>query len=120
MPPERISAELAERNLRVTHLINNARSLDALAVGADGTTASEAFLDELEIDVVQPYRLTMVLAEHPAHALRAVVNIGSQYGEVAMNPALYERCCSAYADSIRRRQGSSSPSDTRTGQSPCT
>lgn len=87
---ERISAELAERNLRVTHLINNARSLDALAVGADGTTASEAFLDELEIDVVQPYRLTMVLAEHPAHALRAVVNIGSQYGEVAMNPALYD------------------------------
>jgi NAD(P)-dependent dehydrogenase (short-subunit alcohol dehydrogenase family) len=75
--------------LSVTHLVNNARLLDALAVAADGTTSATHFHTELDVDVVQPYRLTMALAHHPDHALAGVVNIGSQYGSVAPNPALY-------------------------------
>ena len=80
---------LASRNIVITHLVNNARALDTLAVGPDGTTRGQDFRDELNIDVVQPYRLTVALANHAAHELRAVVNIGSQYGIVAPNPALY-------------------------------
>lgn len=88
--PEALTHELAQRGLVITHLINNARSLATLAVRADGTTARDAFLGEFELDVVVPYELTMAFARSSAHKLRAVVNIGSQYGLVAPNPALYE------------------------------
>jgi NAD(P)-dependent dehydrogenase (short-subunit alcohol dehydrogenase family) len=86
---ERTAEALAARGLTISHLVNNARSLETLAVGPDGTTAREFFLAELDIDVVQPYRITMALVKHASHRLEAVVNIGSQYGKVAMNPALY-------------------------------
>jgi NAD(P)-dependent dehydrogenase (short-subunit alcohol dehydrogenase family) len=82
--------KLADRGLSVTHLINNARSLSTLAVQADGTTQRHAFMGEFELDVVIPYELTMAFARSPNHKLCAVVNIGSQYGLVAPNPALYE------------------------------
>lgn len=88
--PERLIRELADRELIVTHLINNARSLATLAVQPDGTSQREAFLGEFELDVVVPYELTMALARSTQHKLQAVVNIGSQYGLVAPNPALYE------------------------------
>lgn len=88
--PSRLVAELAERGLIITHLINNARSLTTLAVQADGTTQRNNFLGEYELNVVVPYELTMSLARSPLHKLRAIVNIGSQYGLVAPNPALYE------------------------------
>lgn len=76
-------------DLSITHLVNNARLLEALAVDKDGTTSATHFHTELDVDVVQPYRLTMALAHHKDHVLSGVVNIGSQYGSVAPNPALY-------------------------------
>ena len=88
--PGKLIANLTDRGLIVTHLINNARSLATLAVQADGTSQRNAFIGEFELDVVVPYELTMALARSPQHELRAVVNIGSQYGLVAPNPALYE------------------------------
>jgi hypothetical protein len=87
---ESLPDRLAERGLPITHLVNNARLLDALAVDDDGTTSAAHFRTELEVDVIQPYRLTMTLAQHAGHTLKGVVNIGSQYGLVAPNPALYD------------------------------
>ncbi len=86
----RLVDELSGRGIVVTHLVNNARSLETLAVQPDGTTQREAFVGEFEMDVVVPYELSMCLARSAAHQLEAVVNIGSMYGEVAPNPALYE------------------------------
>jgi NAD(P)-dependent dehydrogenase (short-subunit alcohol dehydrogenase family) len=87
---ESFSERLTARGLSVSHLVNNARLLDGLIVEDDGTTTAAHFRTELEVDVIQPYRLTMALARHPDHPLRAVVNIGSQYGLVAPNAALYD------------------------------
>lgn len=81
--------ELTARGIAVTHLVNNARSMATLAVQADGCTPRDAFMGEFEMDVVVPYELTMSLARSPGHRLKTVVNIGSMYGEVAPNPALY-------------------------------
>lgn len=84
-----LMAELTRKQICVTHLVNNARSLDTLSVSDDGVTSRSMFLGELELDVVTPYELTMAIAKSSDHRLRAVVNIGSQYGAVAPNPALY-------------------------------
>ena len=50
-------------------MVNNARSLNTLAVQVDGTTDRETFLSEFDVDVVQPYRLTMALANSPGSRL---------------------------------------------------
>ncbi len=47
------------------------------------------FSAEMELDVIQPYRLSVLLALSQNHALQTIVNIGSQYGIVVPNPALY-------------------------------
>lgn len=84
-----LAQALADRGIVVSHLINNARALGSLAVQADGTTRRQDFLEEFELDVVAPYELTLAFAKAQLHRLQAVVNIGSQYGLVAPNPALY-------------------------------
>ena len=88
--PQRLARDLADRGVVVTHLINNARALATLAVQPDGTSSRASFLGEFELDVVIPYELSTTLARSGQHRLRAIVNIGSQYGLVAPNPALYE------------------------------
>lgn len=70
-------------------LINNARNVSFLCTGVDGRVARQDFLDEFALDVVTPYELVMALADAPDSRLRAVVNIGSQYGAVAPNLRLY-------------------------------
>lgn len=86
----RLVEELTERGITVTHLLNNARSIETLVVQSDGTTQRNAFVGEFEMDVVVPYELSMCLSRSDGHKLEAVVNIGSMYGEVAPNPTLYE------------------------------
>jgi len=86
---ETMATRIADLGLCVTHVVSNARSLDALAVGADGLVQSETFLSEVAIDVVAPYRMLMGFALDDRHDLSGVVTIGSQYGEVAPNPTLY-------------------------------
>lgn len=81
--------QLAAMSLYPEGLVNNARSLDFLAMEADGTVSRANFVGEFLVDVVAPYELTMALAMCPNSRLRQVVNIGSQYGLVAANPALY-------------------------------
>lgn len=72
----------------VTHLVNNARALAGLKVQDDGTTDAAVFTDELGLNIVFPYELTVALAA-ACPTLRTVVNVGSMYGIVAPNPALY-------------------------------
>lgn len=86
---ESLADRLAAKGVKVTHIINNARSLAALALDSQGLAKPKEFKEEMMIDVISPYRLLMSFVNHAAHALRGVVNIGSQYGEVAPNPQLY-------------------------------
>jgi hypothetical protein len=81
--------EMAVRGLRPGALVNGARSLDYLRSDNQGLASRDDFLNEYLLDVVVPYELTMALALAPDSRLDAVVNIGSQYGIVAVNPNLY-------------------------------
>ena len=74
----------------INHLVNNARSLDFLQTDSLGQTSREDFLAEYLMDVVVPYELSMGLFNIQPKELRTITNIGSQYGVVAANPALYE------------------------------
>jgi NAD(P)-dependent dehydrogenase (short-subunit alcohol dehydrogenase family) len=85
----RLTDALAERDLWPDGLVNNARCLNFLETGRGGVVSRTNFLGEFLVDVVAPYELTMALALHPKSRLKRVVNISSQYGMVAANPALY-------------------------------
>ncbi len=74
----------------ITHLVNNARSLDTLKVSQNGCTKAEHFLGEFELGVVAAYFLTTRLNSMTTHNLKAVVNIGSQYGIVGPSPDLLD------------------------------
>ena len=81
---------LANEGVCITHLVNNARSLDTLAVSQNGYTDAVHFLGEFELGVVSAYVLTTRLLSMTAHNLKAVVNIGSQYGIVGPSPDLLD------------------------------
>lgn len=83
-------SQLSKHGIRPDCLVNNARTLNHLKVGPDGTVSRENFLGEFLLDVVVPYELTVGLAAQPGSKLVYVVNMGSQYGTVAANPHLYE------------------------------
>jgi NAD(P)-dependent dehydrogenase (short-subunit alcohol dehydrogenase family) len=85
-----IAEECEQRGLYPDGLVNNARSLSFLRVDNTGMTNRADFVNELTLDVVAPYELTMALARMSKSRLATVVNIGSQYGVVAPNRALYE------------------------------
>jgi len=70
-------------------LINNARSVSFLKIEQDGLVTRENFSNEFLLDVIVPYELTMALVMQKKSQLKRVVNIGSMYGTVAANPALY-------------------------------
>ena len=74
----------------INHLVNNARSLDFLQTDALGQTSPEDFLAEYLMDVIVPYELSIGLFNTQPNELSTITNIGSQYGIVAANPALYE------------------------------
>lgn len=82
--------QLSEQGLCPDGLVNNARSLAFLKMEADGSVSRSNFISEYLVDVVAPYELTMALACASESRLSHVVNIGSQYGSVAANPALYD------------------------------
>ncbi len=74
----------------INHLVNNARSLLFLQTDSLGQTSREDFLAEYLLDVVVPYELSIGLFNMQPDELSTITNIGSQYGIVAANPALYE------------------------------
>ena len=83
-----IVADLLDRDLSVTHLVNNARSSSYLETTRQGFVSRKNFQCEFTLDVIVPYELTFAFA-NSNHKLKSVVNIGSQYGLVAVNPNLY-------------------------------
>lgn len=70
-------------------LINNARSRETLRVDVEGLVGRDDFVQEYVLDVVVPYELTMRFSQRFRERLTTVINIGSMYGSVAVNPALY-------------------------------
>jgi hypothetical protein len=86
---ETLVAWLRETGLSATALVNNARSVDTLAMPESGVVERSQFAAELELSTIVPYRLTMRLVGDPGQALESVVNMGSQYGVVAHNLQLY-------------------------------
>ena len=87
---ELLCHEINELGLKVNHLVNNARSLDYLKVTSEGYTEREDFIGEFLLDVVVPYELSVAIFQSQPVELKTVTNIGSQYGLVAANPALYD------------------------------
>ncbi|NRB41885.1 MAG: SDR family oxidoreductase [Pseudomonadales bacterium] len=85
-----LSQKLENQGIQISALINNARSIDSLAIEPDGSSDRKNLLDEYLLDVIVPYELTMALANSNKHKLSRVINIGSQYGVVAANPHLYD------------------------------
>ena len=73
----------------INYLVNNARNIKLLAVDKNGLTSRKNFLEEFLIDVVAPYELSVCLAKMQPKELKSIVNIGSQYGKVAINHNLY-------------------------------
>lgn len=86
---DQLLSRLESNNIRINHLVNNARSLGAASQNEDGTTNRTNFMDEYLIDVVAPYELSIGLWKQQPDALRTITNISSQYGIVASNRALY-------------------------------
>lgn len=82
-------SDIAGRGLPLTGLVNNARSLAYLAQDGAGRTCRADFAGEYLVDVIVPYELTMACADAFPDSFVRVVNIGSQYGQVAANPNLY-------------------------------
>ena len=90
--PDSVSAvvvALPDDDSRSLVLINNARTRTTLRVGSEGAVARSDFMQEYLLDVIVPYELTLAISKHFGPRLGNVVNVGSQYGTVASNPALY-------------------------------
>ena len=87
---QNIVKHIQDTGYTVNHLVNNARSSDFLQTNLLGQTSREDFLAEYLMDVVVPYELSMRLFNTQPNELSTITNIGSQYGVVAANPALYE------------------------------
>jgi NAD(P)-dependent dehydrogenase (short-subunit alcohol dehydrogenase family) len=86
----KICDDLFQRKIYPEILINNARSRESLKIPPSGQVPREKWLDEYLLDVVVPYELTIGLSSMPNSCLENVVNVGSIYGVVAAQQALYE------------------------------
>lgn len=82
--------ELERRSLSPHYLINSARNIDNLCLGAIGQPNRTQLVAEFELGVAIPAELVMLLAGVESSCLEAVVNIASMYGVVAVNPHIYD------------------------------
>ena len=80
--------KMKSEDLKVTHLVNCARSTETLSVDINGVSQHENLIKEMELAVFAPYRLLNLLIDN-AFELTSIVNISSQYSIVAPNPNLY-------------------------------
>lgn len=79
----------AVKSYEVNIVVNNARDLSSLKVQPSGLTDRGKLQQEYLIDVIVPYELSTGLLEAD-HPLRHIINVGSIYGLVPFNPALYD------------------------------
>ena len=82
--------KINKEGIEINHLINNARTLDSLRVNQDGFSQRDNLLKEYIMHVVVPYELSINIFQSQKESLKTIINIGSQYGSVAVNPSLYE------------------------------
>ena len=81
---------LESNELQPNYLVNNARSLEFLRTADFRRIETKQWLSEYALDVVVPYKLTMMLSEMPVGRLQSVVNVSSMYGLLAYNDYLCE------------------------------
>ncbi len=79
------------KDIRISHIINNARSIEYLKTEPNGVVSAYNFTQEFVVDVVIPYQLSMSLVENQSEHLKQIIHIGSQYGTVAANINLYDQ-----------------------------
>ena len=84
-----LDRQFRANGLYPNHLINNARDLGNLRVGADGRVSTTSWLSEFNLGVVTAYRLAHYL-QAKASGFKSIVSIASQYGVVASNLGLYD------------------------------
>jgi hypothetical protein len=82
---------LDSKRICISHLINNARTLEYLKTEPNGVVSTQNFTQEFVVDVVIPYQLSMALVDRQGQHLRQIIHIGSQYGTVAANLNLYDQ-----------------------------
>jgi NAD(P)-dependent dehydrogenase (short-subunit alcohol dehydrogenase family) len=85
-----VISKLQQDGLQPSALVHAARSRSHLRASSDGMVARQDFSGELTLNVIACYELTMALALAAGSRLANVVCIGSQYGVVAPNPAIYD------------------------------
>ncbi len=85
-----VCRQLQQHNVLPTAFVHAARDVSYLRASASGMVARNDFADELTLNVIASYELTMALATMAGSRLASVINIGSQYGVVAPNMSLYE------------------------------
>jgi len=81
---------LGPRVGQIYGVINNARDRNNLALSSGPVPSHEQWRIEFMMAVVAAHDLIWSLSEIKGSKLRRAVNIGSIYGVVATNPALYE------------------------------
>lgn len=87
--PALIAQQLAAQGMLPEVLVNNARNTAFLKAAADGSMSRTNWQNELLLDVIVPYELTIAMLEAPGGVLKRVVNIASIYGITAPNMGLY-------------------------------
>jgi NAD(P)-dependent dehydrogenase (short-subunit alcohol dehydrogenase family) len=87
---KKLMQALGPRAGQVYGIVNNARDRDNLALSQLLVPSREQWMREYTMAVVTSHDLIWSLAQVPGSMLRRAVNVGSIYGVVATNPALYE------------------------------
>jgi NAD(P)-dependent dehydrogenase (short-subunit alcohol dehydrogenase family) len=87
---EKLVRTLGSQVEQIYGVVNNARDRNNLALSQRPVPSREQWLTEYTIAVICAHDLIWSLAQVPGSKLRRAVNIGSIYGVVATNPALYE------------------------------
>ncbi len=80
---------IKSKGIKLSYLVNCARSLNTLKVNQTGMSDNKSLTEEMQLAVFAPYMLICKLAQD-FDSMAAVVNISSQYGLVVPNPRLYD------------------------------
>jgi len=87
--PKKLIEDISNKGFIINHLVNNARSLKSLKIGINGNSHREDMTNEYLLSVIVPYELSIEIYSIQKNKIYTITNIGSQYGSVAANPALY-------------------------------